>query len=156
MLDRAAAMRKNPTEPEWRLWLALRDRRFSGYKFRRQIIMGMRIVDFYCPARGLVIEVDGDTHEPERDALRDQALRRNFGFETIRFSNLEVMQNFDGVLIALEARLAALPDQWSGRAATTPQPPPLKRRGSRSRGPDAPSSSEEGVGGGGPTHDTGK
>lgn len=60
---RARAMRNNPTEPEKRLWAALRDSRVAGFKFRRQAVIGSRIVDFFCPGRSLVIEVDGDTHD---------------------------------------------------------------------------------------------
>ncbi len=59
LLRRAAIMRSNLTEPERRLWMALRDKRFKGYKFRRQAIIGDRIMDFFCPAKGLVVELDG-------------------------------------------------------------------------------------------------
>jgi release factor-specific protein-(glutamine-N5) methyltransferase len=130
LLERAAAMRSNPTEPEHRLWLALRDRRLGGYKFRRQAIIGARIVDFFCPAKSLVIEIDGNTHDRDRDLRRDAQMKAQFGFDVLRFTNLEVMQNLDGVLTAVELKLSVQNDRW--------------RAGSR-----PPSSSEEGVGGGG-------
>ncbi len=61
MLARAARMRREPTEPERRLWQHLRASQLGGYKFRRQATIGGRIVDFFCPLKGLVVEIDGDT-----------------------------------------------------------------------------------------------
>jgi very-short-patch-repair endonuclease len=150
LLERAARMRQEPTEPELRLWYELRNSRLAGHKFRRQAIIGARNVDFFCPAKGLIVEVDGDTHDRERDLKRDRSTERRTGFATVRFSNEEVMQNIDGVLTNLLMALQGRPDRWGNGGCTTPQPPPLKRRGSRLRDPEARSSSEEGVGGGGP------
>ena len=143
MLERAAAMRNNPTEPEKRLWYALRDSRFFGTKFRRQAIIGFRIVDLFCPAKALAIEIDGDTHDTARDLRRDAKMKHEFGYDVLRFTNAEVMQNLEGVLTALQIRLDETEDRWVGRASatvardnsadtidTTPLPPPLKRRGS--------------------------
>src|SRR3546814_13375203 len=65
MLRRAAALRQRLPEPERHLWMALRDRRFQGYKFRRKPVIGSRIVDFFCPSKGLIVEVDGGTHRSE-------------------------------------------------------------------------------------------
>jgi len=129
LLQRAAAMRRNPTEPERRMWMGLRDSRLAGAKFRRQAVIGQRIVDFFCPAKGLAVEIDGDTHDPERDRERDRALLEHTGFRTLRFTNREVVHEWDGVLQTLLSVIEDLPDRWSG-SATTPQPPPLKRRGS--------------------------
>ncbi|MEJ2458505.1 MAG: endonuclease domain-containing protein [Novosphingobium sp.] len=112
MLQRASAMRREPGEPERRLWMALRDRWFEGYKFRRQAVIGSRIVDFFCPAKGLIIEVDGDTHDHDADLRRDRALVWNLGFRTVRFTNLEVMSNMEGVLLALLHTLDSQPDRW--------------------------------------------
>jgi very-short-patch-repair endonuclease len=149
LLERAARMRSNPTEPERRLWMALRDSRLEGHKFRRRAIMDYRIVDFFCPAKGLVIELDGNTHDPEADLLLDAKLERTTGFVVIRFTNEDVMKNLDGVLTAIILTLQERPDRWSERRATTPQPPPLKRRGSKMRQTNATSTLVEGVGGGG-------
>ena len=129
MLKRAAAMRREPTEPERRLWMALRDRRFAGYKFRRQAVIASRIVDFFCPAKGLIVEVDGDSHDREQDLRRDHALAQVSGFQTVRFTNREVMTNMEGVQLALLQALQSRTDRWSKERGTTPQPPPLKRRG---------------------------
>ena len=107
MRRRARALCNNPTEPEIRLWNALRGKQLEGYKFRRQAVLGQRIVDFYCPAARLVVEVDGDTHDPKTDALRDRKMQANFGVRVMRFTNGDVMQNLDGVLMRLVDALGA-------------------------------------------------
>lgn len=82
--------------------------------------MDGRIVDFFCPARSLIVEVDGDTHEAGRDAFRDALLSKERGFLTVRFGNRDVMDNLDGVLERLLSILEGQPDRWP--AATTPDP----------------------------------
>lgn len=104
---RARLMRNNPTEPERRLWHALKGRQMEGWKFRRQHVIGQRIVDFYCPAAKLAIEVDGDTHDPEYDRARDAWLGLNVELCTVRFTNQDVMKNLDGVLMHLHEVLVA-------------------------------------------------
>ncbi len=138
LLERAKAMRNNPTEPEKRFWNALRNSRFQGWKFRRQHVFGMRIIDFYCPAAKLVIEVDGDTHDREIDARRDRSLSQNRGMRTLRFTNTDVMNNLNGVLTILSEAL---------RRSNHPQTPSLSKEGEAQ--PKAPSSLEEGIVGGG-------
>jgi very-short-patch-repair endonuclease len=103
-------MRNNPTEPEKRLWRSLSNSQL-GYKIRRQSVIGGLIVDFFCPAKALVIEVDGDTHDVEADHRRDTLLSIR-GYRTIRFTNADVMNNIDGVLDAISRTLSALPDRW--------------------------------------------
>ncbi len=129
MLERAASMRSNPTEPERRMWMVLRDSRLRGFKFRRQVVMGSRIEDFFCPAKGVIVEVDGETHDRPRDLANDMELERRTGFVTLRFTNTEVMREMDEVVTRLALTLERRPDRWSGVGSTTPQPPPLKRRG---------------------------
>jgi very-short-patch-repair endonuclease len=95
---RARDMRSNPTEPELRLWRNLSNGQLGGFKFRRQEVIGRTIVDFYCPAANLVIEVDGDTHaDPQREARRDAYLQ-GFGLTVLHLANPDVMRNIDGVL----------------------------------------------------------
>jgi very-short-patch-repair endonuclease len=148
---RARTMRNHPTQPEKRLWMALRDSRLDGCKFRRQDVIGRRIVDFFCPARGLVIEVDGNTHDAEIDAQRDARMLSDFGFATLRFSNADVMGNLDECLTRLQIALDAAPERWVGRKATKarhhPPAPSFEEEGENAT--LVPSSSEEGVGGGG-------
>ena len=60
---RATQMRRNPTEPEKRLWRALSGSKLEAFKFRRQSVIGGFIADFLCPQRAFIVEVDGDTHD---------------------------------------------------------------------------------------------
>ena len=101
---RAKEMRKNPTEPEKRLWRYLSNSRIEGLKFRRQEVVGPYIADLMCPSASLIVEVDGDTHDEAKDRLRDDVLAQ-WGFLVLRVTNLDVMQNADGVVEAI--RLAA-------------------------------------------------
>lgn len=120
LLKHAADMRRGPTEAERRLWRNLRNSQLDGYKFRRQAVIGSRIADFFCPAKALVVEVDGDTHEPIHDAFRDRRMYEENGFVTVRFSNSDVMSNLEGVLDSLRLILLDLPDRWLSN--TTPAP----------------------------------
>ncbi len=89
-------MRNNPTEPEKRLWRSLSKSQL-GHKIRRQSVIDGFVVDFLCPAKALVIEIDGDTHGDEADRRRDTLLSSR-GYRTIRFTNEDVMTNIGGVL----------------------------------------------------------
>jgi very-short-patch-repair endonuclease len=91
-------MRGAPTDSELRLWRLLRDRRLSGFKFRRQVPVGPYIVDFLCVGAKLIFEADGSQHaESVRDNVRDAYLA-NQGWKVLRFWNNEVLQNREGVL----------------------------------------------------------
>ena len=126
---RAARMRRDQPEPERRLWKELRGSRLSGFKFRRQVVIGRRIVDFFCPAKGLVIEVDGDTHDPVTDADRDAAMLRDHGFATVRFTNHQVIRNLDGVLEKLKNVLDETADRWPSGPNHHPQTPSSEEEG---------------------------
>ncbi|NCN83971.1 MAG: endonuclease domain-containing protein [Sphingomonadales bacterium] len=115
-------MRRNPTEPEKRLWRHLSASQLGGHKFRRQAVIDYYIADFFCPLKKLIVEVDGDTHDVEADFKRDDRLR-NKGYRTVRFGNLDVMENMEGVLLVLRDALEGPPDRWmKHQAATTPNP----------------------------------
>ncbi|CAN5278135.1 endonuclease domain-containing protein [soil metagenome] len=109
LISYAKAMRKAPTEPEQRLSLALRAKRFANLMFRRQKVIGPYIVDFACRDPMLVIEIDGDTHGTQQryDAERTLFLEQQ-GYKVIRFTNQDVMTNLEGVLTAIAAQ-APLP-----------------------------------------------
>ncbi len=88
---RARAMRKAPTEAERKLWHLVRDRRFSGFKFRRQLAIGHYIADLVCLERRLIVEADGGQHaESAYDAARDAWLAEQ-GFRIRRFWNFDVV-----------------------------------------------------------------
>lgn len=97
----ARQMRRASTATEKRLWSRLRDRRLSGWKFRRQHWLAPYILDFYCPDAALVVELDGDSHATDGAAEADQ-MRTEFleaqGLKVIRFWNHQVHEDEDWVL----------------------------------------------------------
>jgi very-short-patch-repair endonuclease len=99
---RAREMRRNPTEPEKRLWRNLSNGQLDGMKFRRQEVIGRYIADFMCPARSLIVEVDGDTHDEAKDQLRDDVLAQ-FGLLVLRVTSFDVLSSAEGVLTAISA-----------------------------------------------------
>ncbi len=107
---RAADMRRNPTEPEKRLWRYLSNSQLDDHKFRRQQVIGYFIADFVCPSAKLIVEVDGDTHDEGKDRIRDDILGER-GYYVLRVTNRDVMANMEGVvtLITETLRLAARP-----------------------------------------------
>ena len=97
----ARDLRKNMTDAERYLWSKIRRKQLKSYQFYRQKSIGNYIVDFYCPAVKLVIELDGGQHyTPEgktSDEKRDNYLA-SLGLTVLRFSDREVFTNIDGVL----------------------------------------------------------
>ena len=100
----AAALRRDLTDAENKLWQDLRGRRVEGYKFRRQHPIDDYIADFACITAKLVGEVDGETHSTEEelayDAKRTKVLE-GLGWRVIRFTNDEVYGDVDGVVEAI-------------------------------------------------------
>jgi very-short-patch-repair endonuclease len=97
---RARRLRSASSDAEAKLWLAAKDRRLRGLKFRRQHPWGPYTLDFFCAEAKLVVEVDGGQHAEliaHRDAVRTERLERQ-GFTVLRFWNIEVLQNLDGCL----------------------------------------------------------
>ncbi len=92
------ALHTNQTNAESRLWYYLRSRRFQRWKFRRQHMLQGYIVDFVCPERKLVIELDGRQHADQQtyDNHCTQVLEKD-GFKVIRFWNNDVLTNLEGV-----------------------------------------------------------
>lgn len=105
--QRARDMRKEPTDAERALWRLLRDRRFAGYKFRRQVPIGDYIADFVCFSERLIVEADGSQHaESARDARRDAWFAAQ-GFRVRRFWNADILRNREMVAETLWSDLAA-------------------------------------------------
>ncbi|MET3438337.1 very-short-patch-repair endonuclease [Sphingomonas sp. 1185] len=88
------------TLPEVLLWRVLRERP-EGLRFRRQHPAGAYVLDFYCPAARLAVEVDGEAHErgdrPERDARRDVFLSEH-GVAVLRIAARDVLRDLDSVV----------------------------------------------------------
>lgn len=105
---RSRKLRKTMTDAERKLWFAIRDRRFAGAKFRRQVPIESFIADFCCFELRLIVEVDGGQHNgSRRDVQRDRWFMAN-GYRTLRFWNNDVLRNLDGVLTQLVAEIARL------------------------------------------------
>lgn len=107
----AREMRKNPTESEKILWKHLRKMRSEGFVFRRQHPIDLFIADFYCHRIRLVIEVDGGIHlnyqAQEHDDGRTGELERS-GIKVIRFTNEEILNNHELVIIKIKNIIAEL------------------------------------------------
>ena len=97
--ERAKQLRQEMTPTEAVLWRALRTDQLSGLHFRRQQVLEAYIVDFYCHAAMLVIEVDGEIHalQAEYDAERDAYLIAS-GLRVLRFSNDRIMHDLPACL----------------------------------------------------------
>ena len=102
--QRARELRQEMTGVEQILWGRLRNRGLDGWKFRRQHPLGPFIVDFYCHAAGLVVELDGGYHQQqaEYDEVRDQVLAAR-GLRVLRIRNQEVIDDLPGVLVRIGA-----------------------------------------------------
>ena len=107
-IAKARAMRKAMSPPEARLWLALRGLRARGFHFRRQHPLYGYYLDFACLSRGLVVEVDGGSHEGRGnwDAARDAALARS-GLKTLRIPASEVRDRLPEVMDFILRELTA-------------------------------------------------
>jgi very-short-patch-repair endonuclease len=99
-INKCRRLRKSQTDAEKKLWRILRNRQLNNVKFRRQFPIGSYILDFYSPEYKLAVEADGGQHYSEeglqKDKMREEVLRE-LGVEMIRFSNIEILANIDGV-----------------------------------------------------------
>lgn len=92
---------------EWqKLWSARRGGRLDGVAFRRQVVIGQRIVDFVSPAAQLVGEVDGGyhAHRASADARRDAELERA-GYRVLRIDARLVVRNLRAAVAQIWAAL---------------------------------------------------
>lgn len=97
-------LRRKQTPWEKKLWAHLKNRRFFGLKFKRQVVIGSYIVDLSCFEQKLVIELDGSGHTEEIARRRDKK-RTHFledrGYKVLRFGNNDIQDNLEGVLGAI-------------------------------------------------------
>ena len=117
MTSYAQDLRKHQTKEENHLWHDFL--KTQPYRFRRQKVFGNYIVDFYCACAKLAVELDGSQHyEPEMmeyDEQRTKYLNR-FGITVLRFSNLDIWENFSGVCEKIEAEvIARIGDVYDGK-----------------------------------------
>ncbi len=97
--QRAKELRREMTREETVLWEHLRANRLAGLHFRRQQVIDGFIVDFYCHAAGLVVEIDGEIHQQQipYDTERDAIVAAR-GLRILRIRNHEIWEDLAGVL----------------------------------------------------------
>ena len=99
-------LRTNLTDAEQVLWQHIRRKQIQGVQFYRQKPLLAFIVDFYCPAAKLVIELDGSQHYDEEHQNKDQArddTLAGLGLQVLRFDNRQVLLEMDAVLAVIDA-----------------------------------------------------
>jgi len=101
--EKARYLRNNSTFTEIMLWNYLKNKQLKGYDFHRQKPVGDFIVDFFCNELMLALEVDGESHygNGEHDVQRQNKIEQ-FGISFLRFDDMEVQHNLDGVLKKIE------------------------------------------------------
>ena len=116
-IERARQLRRNHTEAERRVWARLRARQLNGVKFRRQHPVGSFVVDFCCPERRVIVELDGGQHASR--VLEDQR-RTTFlvqrGYRVLRFWDNDVITHIEAVI------------EQIANAVSDPHPSPLPDR----------------------------
>ena len=96
----ARYLRRNSTPGEIRLWIHLKAKTL-GYQFYRQRIIDNYIVDFYCPAFKLVVEIDGNYHDSMEQSIADdlrQKMLEERELNFLRFMELEATKEVERVV----------------------------------------------------------
>src|SRR6266850_4015137 len=118
----AKKLRSNTTPHERMLWRALKELPVDGTHFRRQAPIGSYVVDFFCPAKRLIIELDGGHHNEDDAFRRDQerqAWLEQEGYRVVRFWNSDVTSNLNAVMERIYVEL---------HGSREGEPEPLKHR----------------------------
>jgi very-short-patch-repair endonuclease len=137
-IRRAAAkkLQANTTPHERMLWRALKELPTDGTHFRRQAPIGPYVVDFFCPAKHLIVELDGGHHNDDETAKRDRERQRwleHEGYRVVRFWNSEITDNLTAVLEQIYMELYGSreaevePLKHLRRRKTVTPPPPAAR-----------------------------
>jgi very-short-patch-repair endonuclease len=105
LMRRALELRERMTPEERVIWQELRGNRLGAH-FRRQQVLAPYIVDFYCHAARLVVEIDGSPHRAQQgyDRMRDEYFMR-CGIWVLRLSNVSVRNDLASVIVAIRAAL---------------------------------------------------
>ncbi|MDQ5953234.1 MAG: hypothetical protein QG551_462 [Patescibacteria group bacterium] len=100
-----ARLRNEPTPQEHKLWQYLKNKQL-GFKFRRQHGIGKYIVDFYCPEKKLVVEVDGSIHMDQEDYDEERSkYLESEGLRVLRFWNNEINKSTESVIMVISDEL---------------------------------------------------
>ena len=114
----ARKLRRGGNLSEVLLWNELKNKKL-GYHFLRQRPIGRYVVDFFCHALRLVIEIDGAAshdNKTEKDEARQRALE-SLGLKVVRFKDAEVRYSLTGVLESIKSEILRLAGS----------PPPLRK-----------------------------
>ena len=108
----ARNLRSNMTDAEQLVWSKVRRKQLGDLQFYRQKNIGRYIVDFYCPKGKLILEIDGGQHY-EREGMKKDHQRDSYlhglGLNVLRFSDIDVLKNIDGVVDRIQEDLQNLP-----------------------------------------------
>ncbi|MEZ5953231.1 MAG: endonuclease domain-containing protein [Hyphomonas sp.] len=121
---RARGLRRDSSFPERLLWSKLRNRQLGGWKFRRQHPVGPYFADFACLEVKLIVELDGDSHGTDSQRAHDNirtAFLQEEGWDIIRFWNIHLLENIDGILDTILESLEHRKRSLDG-AGSTPLP----------------------------------
>lgn len=103
---KARNLRANLTPAEKKIWFHYLRNSNASVKFLRQKPIGNYIADFYCASKKLVVEIDGNSHFLSEDAMNKDKIREEFfrknGLRILRFTNVEVNENFEYVCAEIE------------------------------------------------------
>jgi very-short-patch-repair endonuclease len=102
LFERARILRERMTFAKKLLWFQLQKKK-TGFRFKAQHPIDIFIADFYCHELKLIIEVDGNFHanQKEQDQSRSDELN-DYGIQVIRFTNEEVINQMEFVMIKIE------------------------------------------------------
>jgi very-short-patch-repair endonuclease len=104
-------LRREQTDAEKLLWYCLRGRQLCGLTFRRQYPIGPYILDFYCHEYKLCVELDGGQHYENAGIQHDeqrQVFLTSHGIHTLRFSNRDVLEHLEAVLLQIAEAIKPL------------------------------------------------
>lgn len=105
----ARGLRSKMTEAEVKFWIRVRQKQIDGLRFYRQRPLGKYIVDFYRPAKKMIVEIDGGQHYGVEDIKNDLEREKYFAdvlkLKIIRFANTDILKNIDGVIARLKKEL---------------------------------------------------
>ena len=107
-IELSRKLRKDQTPWEKKLWMYLKNRKFYGIKFKRQVVMGRYIYDFLSYEKKLIIELDGAQHSDLKVGERDKEKEnyaKSLDYFIIRFYNNDVQNNIEGVLDVIRKKI---------------------------------------------------
>ena len=109
LINRSKSLRKQGILTEVLFWNRVKNKQLNNLDFTRQQIIGHYIVDFYCHALSLVVEIDGSSHtnKSDYDKVRDEYLN-SLGLVVLHYIDTDVLKNLDGALKHLNGFISSV------------------------------------------------